>query len=586
MSNENVKDIIPAKFAIKAMVDGSYKNTAYALAELIDNSIEAGADYVELITKEVQRNIGGRRLKQLNEIILFDDGCGMDPSLLHAALQIGVGSRLEKEKQTGMGRFGMGLPLASISQAELVEVWSWQDGFDNAYFSYLNVVDIQNGIQTHLNQPQKKSIPGDIKNCIKNINNSGTIIRWTNLPNPTWKQGESTLINTEAIIGRMYRYFLNEDSVEIRLANYDQNNDCTIDRNALPNDPLYLMKNTSTPTPWDAEPMFNQHREEKFREFNFDGGKYTVRIKASVAKKDARVGDSAGNQEHGRHAKKNIGISVLRAGREIEMITAYNNIDVTERWWGLEIEFPPKLDDFFGISNDKQSAKAFKAILEQDINDLKRQEELYEKDDPHWQLIEFASELANWVSELRKEVQAARGQRKGGGAIRTPSPEGDATKGTKIQNIPGASDEDEKKPLDDRLQEIISNLIRKGYSEEEAKDIAEFISEENSKYYLAVKDMATVDFFNTEQVAGCLEVTLNLGHRAFMFLDLLNRSDEIESLSQEELKTKAHQTVYGLKLILYAWARMRDEATPDQKRKMDEIRTDWGKKANLFFSNE
>ena len=96
MSNENVKDIIPAKFAIKAMVDGSYKNTAYALAELIDNSIEAGADYVELITKEVQRNIGGRRLKQLNEIILFDDGCGMDPSLLHAALQIGVGSTLLK----------------------------------------------------------------------------------------------------------------------------------------------------------------------------------------------------------------------------------------------------------------------------------------------------------------------------------------------------------------------------------------------------------------------------------------------------------------------------------------------------------
>lgn len=581
----NYKEIVPAKFAIKAMVDGSYKNMAYALAELIDNSIEAGADNVELICIEAHKIIGNKRYENISEIILSDDGSGMDPELLHKALQVGVGSRLEREQQTGMGRFGMGLPLASISQADMVEVWSWQNGLDNAHHTYLCVSDIVKGTQQHLSEPELKKIPEKIKKYISHLNDSGTIVYWTNLPNPTWKTGETILKNTEEIIGRMYRVFLNENSVQIHLKNYNANGELEMNRRALPNDPLYLMSNTSTPSPWDKEPMFQIHRAERFRPFTIDGKQIDVRIKASVAKKEAREGDAAGSKPHGMHAKKNVGISVMRAGREIEMITSYTKMDVTERWWGMEIEFPPSLDNIFGISNDKQSAKNFRSIMDEDINDLMKQGDFYEKDDPKWQLIEFACELANWIEELRKEVFAARGKR-AKGPTRTPSAESGATEGTRVENIPGESDPGENAPLDDRLKEIISNLIKKGYSEDDAKYVAEFIKEEKSKYYLAVKDMPSPDFFSTESVAGCLEVTLNLGHKAIIFLELLNRDDVIEDMGLDELKLIAHRTVYGLKLIFYAWARLRDQATPDQKRLMDEIRVDWGKKANLFFRDE
>ena len=41
--------IIPPELAVKAMRDSGYRNTAYALAELIDNSIQADASEVELI---------------------------------------------------------------------------------------------------------------------------------------------------------------------------------------------------------------------------------------------------------------------------------------------------------------------------------------------------------------------------------------------------------------------------------------------------------------------------------------------------------------------------------------------------------
>ena len=43
---------VPAHLAIEAMRDNGYKNTAYAVAELIDNSIQANANYVQIICKE------------------------------------------------------------------------------------------------------------------------------------------------------------------------------------------------------------------------------------------------------------------------------------------------------------------------------------------------------------------------------------------------------------------------------------------------------------------------------------------------------------------------------------------------------
>ena len=40
------RQYVPASLAIQAMRDSGYKNTAYALAELIDNSVQAGASKI------------------------------------------------------------------------------------------------------------------------------------------------------------------------------------------------------------------------------------------------------------------------------------------------------------------------------------------------------------------------------------------------------------------------------------------------------------------------------------------------------------------------------------------------------------
>src|SRR5215211_1470410 len=113
-------DIVPTALAVTAMRDNGYKNAAYAVAELMDNSLQAGAEMVELLCADDEIPIEQRTRRRLHEIAVLDNGSGMDAGTLQMALQFGNGTRLDTGKGKGMGRFGMGLPSASISQCKRV----------------------------------------------------------------------------------------------------------------------------------------------------------------------------------------------------------------------------------------------------------------------------------------------------------------------------------------------------------------------------------------------------------------------------------------------------------------------------------
>src|SRR3954447_26160296 len=108
-------DIVPTSLAVRAMRDNGYKNAAYAVAELRDNSLQAEATVVELLCADQEVLVDQRTRRRLNYVAVLDNGTGMDIETLQIALQFGNGSRLEEGKKKGMGRFGMGLPSASIS---------------------------------------------------------------------------------------------------------------------------------------------------------------------------------------------------------------------------------------------------------------------------------------------------------------------------------------------------------------------------------------------------------------------------------------------------------------------------------------
>ena len=118
-----------------------YKNTAYALAELIDNSFDAKAQNVQIVLLE--KNTSGRR--KVEEILVLDDGCGMSPNILQGALQFGNTTNNDIEevvKSKRKGKFGYGLPNASLSQCKDIGVYSWtKKGTPN--YVYLNLEELK-----------------------------------------------------------------------------------------------------------------------------------------------------------------------------------------------------------------------------------------------------------------------------------------------------------------------------------------------------------------------------------------------------------------------------------------------------------
>ena len=265
---------------------------------------------VEVICIDKVMMINGRKRPRINEIAVYDNACGMSRDALRDALQFGNGSNLDPNKQTSIGKFGMGLPNASISQCCRVDVWSWRDG--KCFYTYLDLEEIKAGELRVVPEPIEQAIPEKWKSLIKSkIGEHGSIVVWSQLDRVRWKQSTTFLKNTEFIVGRAYRYFLEEKEASIRLAAYEDADgkiNKKSDRDTRPNDPLYLMKGTLDPVPYNKSPAFDLYTEHDFT-VKIDNEEHLVHLKFSVVKKAIR--HEGGSSSIGKNAAKNQGVSCL-----------------------------------------------------------------------------------------------------------------------------------------------------------------------------------------------------------------------------------------------------------------------------------
>src|SRR6266478_5543064 len=132
--------VVPSQF-IQAIRDSGYKSLGSAVAELIDNSFEAKATKVTVTISKADP-------KQMSdvELTLCDNGHGMDATTISHALQFGWSSHFNH--RDSFGRYGMGLPNASLSHARRVEVWSSPNG-RIVHAAHLDVDEVVDGkVQT------------------------------------------------------------------------------------------------------------------------------------------------------------------------------------------------------------------------------------------------------------------------------------------------------------------------------------------------------------------------------------------------------------------------------------------------------
>lgn len=592
-------EIIPAELAVRAMRDSGYRNTDYAIAELIDNSVQANATQVDVLCIEVMKQVNQRKSRRIDQIAVIDNGEGMTPETLRIALQFGNGTHLKD--RNGIGRFGMGLPNSSISQCRRLEVWSWQAGPQNAMWTYLDVDDIEQGNLKLVPQPIQKPVPKDWRDRSQTFSSSGTLVLWSNFDDHRlqWRGAKATLENTEALIGRMYRKFISAGDLTIRLAAYHEDVS-TYDAPTRVNDPLYLMPNSSTPAPFDKEPMFQRWGEnDQSFEIMMDDEIHTVVVRISWAKENTVTRGSSqdrGSTLYGKHAAKNVGVSVVRERRELELDKGWTiGYDPRERWWGIEVEFPSALDEIFGVTNNKQHANTFAAMAQFDWTDEAEpgeqrsifRERLQFDGDPRSLLIDIAEYIHEQLDEIRRRVKAqTKGKR--GSQKRHEDPDIDDQASDKFRERAESGHEtetDEAGFSDDDRSELESDLVENDhYSAQEAKNITEAVISRKRKVQFSTGHLDGHHFFSTKQFGDLTKITFNTNHPIYnQLVEALN--PETDDDTDAELLDRVHRASDTLRLLFAAWARYELEETQKHDDLM-EMRQEWGKMAKVFLREE
>lgn len=598
-------DIVPTHLAVQAMRDNGYKNAAYAIAELMDNAIQAGASVVELLCAEKTGMVRERSRTRVEQIAVLDNGCGMDADTLRLAMQFGNGTRLESGKHDGIGRFGMGLPASSISQCTRVDVWTWQNGVESALHTYLDLDEIAARRQNNVPRPTPDAIPDLWRKVGNEWEETGTLVVWSNLDKCTWRTSSAIIENSQFVIGRMYRKFLESGDVRIRLSWFNLDNPRQqFSSFAKSNDPGYLMARTSCPAPFDKTPMFEPLKDDdgqpgdaKVFDVEFRGETHPVRVTFSLAKSDARNAPNAGALPYGKHAKANVGVSIVRAGRELEleqsMVIQYNPV---ERWWGVEIAFPPDLDDLFGVTNNKQSARNFADFARVDFETLLKGTTLSRvleewTDDPRGPLLAIVNDINNHIKRMRGQLKdQTAGARTINPVNGTQAAETEATARTKQRQEAGhvgQSDGDESLPPETKRENAEQTLRDFGLPSEMADALAANIVSDNLKYKFVPADLGSAAFFQVKnRGTGSIILALNTQHPVYdSLIEVLEESTA--GISPDDLRRRLEGARDGLKTLLIAWARYEDELPEGPRRQTAQnTRDDWGRVARDFLMQD
>lgn len=336
---------------IRSIRSLGYKHCGTALDELIDNAIEAGAKNVHVVF-----GFGESEAKPTS-ISVLDDGVGMVPDMVRAAVVWGGTDR--EASASGFGRFGYGLPSASVSQGRRFTVYSRADAGAFATVT-LDVDDISAGryvrggrvvipkprtlkkLPEWIAQEAAEKFPGGV-DAVR------TVVLWEKLDRLTWKTAGALERNLLQHFGVTYRNYLRKTTVAVN------------GTEVAPIDPLFTTPGARF---FDLDAERAEPLEAISVDIKADDGSVlgTVTLRMSYMsptffRKD-KTKKAIGKNANARFSvrKDHNGVVVCRLGRQIDVtnrcpLTTFVNND---RSIGLELDFPPALDNEFGVTTAKQ----------------------------------------------------------------------------------------------------------------------------------------------------------------------------------------------------------------------------------------
>lgn len=501
-SREDAYNIVIADAFLRGMKDLGYKSTARAIDELIDNSIQAGASNIRICF-----GFGDSKAKSEHpsEIIILDNGHGMDPEMIRYCLNWGGTHRAND--RSGFGRYGYGLKSAAVSFGNRVQVYSKpEDGVWST--TYLDIDELLEEFKKDsskaLSIPQSKEVklPNHIEELFSKLPNnkkSGTIIVISKIDRDrlTKKKHETLRQFLLEEIGITYRHLLGNVKIQVE------------GTEVLPLDPLFIMpgalhnkiENYSTA---QARP----EHEFIFTRKTIGGDQVKGKIKIRYSFMDHDFYPDAGRGDSNPRAtirKKYNGIVICRAKRQLDVVippvdSGWKDFSfgVNARHFGVEVDFEPTLDEEFNVSTSKQGVSV------SDVMWAKLHEEgVY---------AELKAMLKLWNEETKKrniEKDDGPGKKESEQIMEKAAPLLDSTTPIPVEVIKEAQTNLQKKIEEEASQRRI-----------DVKQVEQIVYEEtkSNPFKIQHENLRGAAFYEPEQYGSQIVVTINKNHRFYTML--------------------------------------------------------------------
>ena len=571
--NENNNSGIPAILSGQAL--NSFRDSGYslsdALGEVIDNSLDAKANNIYVQLDQSQKKSKSKK-KYINRIIIVDDGSGMNAETLQYYPQIGFSSRY-MSTQT-IGKYGVGAKLAALNYCRRIDVWSRTDSKQEWLHVYFDLDEAleqeKNGEEVRIAIPTNNLISKDIESLLPS--DSGTIVVWSKVDRleDGRKAPDAEMLrhHVEKDLSRMFRYFIN-GGIKIEVNKTE----------LLPYDPLFLMERTwadqrlskhylglsktkEKERPTVAEAAKKKHFPAKRiaqDKIEVDGYIATL-IVTLYPKEVAREPGSGGDKlATDLRVPENEGcISFVRLDREINYTNVprifHRGVQTEDRFIGIEVNFTPDLDDYFGVRNIKRGVEPYEDLRTEIRNRLKKY------------LSEARGELENIRGEISREIQEKKGEHN---SIVEQVAKADRT-------LPKSRAKSSYTPK--QKEKILNQLAQDAVGEDK---------QEQEEYKERIKDLPfvieTVDFPGTnfidiQHIDDRVIIRLNQRHKFYQEMWEPIRSIAQRTpgnISGQEASKAAKRTLEALTLLIIAYGKA-ESMDNNPRERYGELRNYWG----------
>ena len=577
---ENNDRRVPAILSGQAL--NSFRDSGYslsdALGEVIDNSLDAKANNIYVQLDRSQKKTKSKK-KYVNCIIIVDDGLGMDAETLQYYPQLGFSSRY-MSTQT-IGKYGVGAKLAALNYCRRIDVWSRTDAKQEWLHVHFDLDEAleqeKNGEEVTIAAPTTNSIAQDLKSLFPS--DSGTVVVWSKVDRleDGRKAPDAEMLRhqVEKELSRMFRYFI-DGGINIKVNN----------TKLFPHDPLFLMERTwsdkrlskyytslskteERERPTVAEAAKKRHfpaRRIGSDKIEING--FIATLTVTLYPKEVAREPGSGGDDLAKELKipENEGcISFVRLDREINYTNVprifHRGVQAEDRFIGIEVNFPPDLDDYFGVRNVKRGVEPYEDLRTEIRNRLKKY------------LSEARGELENIRGEVLREIQDRKGEHK-------PIVERVAKAN---RTLPKSRAKSLYTP--EKKEKILSQLAQDAVGKDEQKQEEYKERIKDLPFVIETVDFPGTSFIDIQHIDDQVIIRINERHRFYeeMWQPVRSIAERTPgNISGQEASKAAKRTLEALSLLIVAYGKA-ESMDNNPRERYGDLRSYWGMFADTLM---